>query len=141
MMETGNLNIMQYLTAGREGGEVEFKQTTGQLERGMETLCAFLNSAGGTVLFGVMDNGKIIGQEVSDKTKRDIAEAIRLIEPFATITVSYECRRVGISDPEFHTDGSSVWVVFRYKRETAGQAPDKYPTSTRQVSDKHRRAH
>lgn len=89
MMETGNLNIMQYLTAGREGGEVEFKQTTGQLERGMETLCAFLNGAGGTVLFGVNDNGKIIGQEVSDKTKRDIAEAIRLIEPFATITVSY----------------------------------------------------
>ena len=63
MMETGNLNIMQYLTAGREGGEVEFKQTTGQLERGMETLCAFLNGAGGTVLFGVKDNGKIIGQE------------------------------------------------------------------------------
>lgn len=235
-METGNLNIMQYLTAGREGGEVEFKQTTGQLERGMETLCAFLNGAGGTVLFGVNDNGKIIGQEVSDKTKRDIAEAIRLIEPFATITVSYadipdtdkqvialnaeeqrymrpftykgrayhrsggsvgiaiyddrveiessgafppdmtlekllgghsseppnliianvlyksellenwgrgirlmidECRRVGISDPEFHTDGSSVWVVFRYKRETAGQAPDKYPTSTRQAPDKY----
>ena len=235
-METGNLNIMQYLTAGREGGEVEFKQTTGQLERGMETLCAFLNGAGGTVLFGVKDNGKIIGQEVSDKTKRDIAEAIRLIEPFATITVSYadipdtdkqvialnaeeqrymrpftykgrayhrpggsvgiaiyddrveiessgafppdmtlekllgghsseppnliianvlyksellenwgrgirlmidECRRVGISDPEFHTDGSSVWVVFRYKRETAGQAPDKYPTSIRQAPDKY----
>ncbi len=236
MMETGNLNIMQYLAAGREGGEVEFKQTTGQLERGMETLCAFLNGAGGTVLFGVKDNGKIIGQEVSDKTKRDIAEAIRLIEPFATITVSYadipdtdkqvialnaeeqrymrpftykgrayhrpggsvgiaiyddrveiessgafppdmtlekllgghsseppnliianvlyksellenwgrgirlmidECRRVGISDPEFHTDGSSVWVVFRYKRETAGQAPDKYPTSIRQAPDKY----
>ena len=55
----------------------------------METLCAFLNGEGGTVLFGVKDNGKIIGQEVSDKTKREIAEAIRLIEPFATITVSY----------------------------------------------------
>ena len=48
-----------------------------------------------------------------------------------------ECRRVGISDPEFHTDGSSVWVVFRYKRETAGQAPDKYPTSIRQAPDKY----
>lgn len=40
-----------------------------------------------------------------------------------------ECRRAAIPDPEFHTDGSSVWVVFRYKSETAGQAPDKYPTS------------
>jgi ATP-dependent DNA helicase RecG len=45
-----------------------------------------------------------------------------------------ECRRVGIPDPEFHTDGSSVWVVFRYKRDMAGEAPDKHPTSTRQVS-------
>ena len=75
-MEIDNLNIIQNLTAEKEGGKVEFKQTTGQLERGMETLCAFLNGEGGTVLFGVADNGKIIGQEVSDKTKRDIAEAI-----------------------------------------------------------------
>ena len=90
-METDNLNIIQNLTSEKEGGKVEFKQTTGQLERGMETLCAFLNGEGGTVLFGVKDNGKIIGQEVCDKTKREIAEAIRLIEPFATITVSYAC--------------------------------------------------
>lgn len=68
---------------------MEFKETTGQLERGMETLCAFLNGAGGTVLYGVNDKGKIIGQDVSDKTKRDIAEAIRRIEPFATIEVFY----------------------------------------------------
>ncbi len=88
-METDNLNIIQNLIAEKEGGKVEFKQTTGQLERDMETLCAFLNGEGGTVLFGVNDNGKIIGQEVGDKTKREIAEAIRLIEPFATITVSY----------------------------------------------------
>ena len=54
----------------------------------METLCAFLNSEGGTVLFGVTDKGKIIGQEVIDKTKRDIAEAIRRFEPFATLEVS-----------------------------------------------------
>ena len=51
----------------------------------METLCAFLNGTGGIVLFGVTDKGKIIGQKVSDRTKRDIAEAIRRIEPFANI--------------------------------------------------------
>ena len=38
-----------------------------------------------------------------------------------------ECRRVGISDPEFHTDGNSVWVVFH--RRTVGQ----HPTATRQL--------
>ena len=95
-MEIDNLNIIRSLIAEKEGGKVEFKLTTGQLERGMETLCAFLNGEGGTVLFGVADNGKITGQEVGDRTKREIAEAIRLVEPFATITVSY----VGIPDTD-----------------------------------------
>ena len=97
-----DLNIVKRLIAEKEGGLVEFKETTGQLERGMETLCAFLNGNGGTVLFGVNDKGKIIGQEVSDKTKRDIAEAIRRIEPFATVEVSY------IEIPE---NGKSIIVL------------------------------
>ena len=88
-MNIDNLDIVKQLIAEKENGQVEFEETTGQLERGMETLCAFLNSEGGTVLFGVTDKGKIIGQEVSDKTKRDIAEAIRRFEPFATLEVSY----------------------------------------------------
>jgi len=88
-MNIDKLDIIKGLIAEKEGGRVEFKETTGQLERGMETLCAFLNGEGGTVLFGVNDKGKIIGQEVSDKTKRDIAEAIRRIEPFAAVEVSY----------------------------------------------------
>lgn len=80
-MSIDNLDIIKRLIAEKECGRVEFKETTGQLERGMETLCAFLNGEGGTVLFGVTDKGKIIGQDVSDKTKRDIAGAIRRIEP------------------------------------------------------------
>lgn len=87
--ETMTFEDIKKLTCRMETGQVEFKETTGQLERGMETLCAFLNGTGGTVLFGVNDKGKIIGQEVCDKTKRDIAEAIRRIEPFASIEVSY----------------------------------------------------
>lgn len=88
-MNITNIDDIRKLASGDEGGRTEYKLITGQLERGMETLCAFLNGEGGTVLFGVADNGKTIGQEVSDKTKREIAEAIRLFEPFATITVSY----------------------------------------------------
>ncbi len=88
-MKIDNLDIVKHLIADTEGGQVEFKETTGQLERGMETLCAFLNGEGGTVLFGVTDKGKIIGQEVSDKTKRDIADAINRLEPVATVQISY----------------------------------------------------
>jgi ATP-dependent DNA helicase RecG len=42
-MKIDNLEILNGLIAGAEGGTVEFKETTGQLERGIETLCAFLN--------------------------------------------------------------------------------------------------
>lgn len=82
-------DINKLITADTETDSVEFKETTGQLERGMETLCAFLNRSGGTVLFGITDKKKIIGQEVSDKTKRDIAEAIGRIEPTATVQIFY----------------------------------------------------
>lgn len=83
------IDIIGNLIAQSEGNQIEFKETTGQLDRGMETLCAFLNGEGGKVLFGVTDKGKIIGQELSDKTKREIAEAIKRIEPFANIEVLY----------------------------------------------------
>ena len=77
------------LTALPEKADLEFKRTTGQLERGMESLCAFLNGQGGKVLFGVSDDGFISGQEVADSTKRDIAEALRRFEPQVAVEVSY----------------------------------------------------
>lgn len=111
-----DLDIIKRLIAEKEGGLVEFKETTGQLERGMETLCAFLNGNGGTVLFGVSDKGKIIGQEVSDKTKRDIAEAINRLEPVAMVQISY----VPLSDNEkkvivFRVEDSKPSRPFCYK--------------------------
>ena len=84
-MSINDIETVKSIIENTENNRTEFKETTGQLERSMETICAFLNGTGGTVLFGVNDKGKIIGQEVCDKTKRDIAEAIRRIEPFATI--------------------------------------------------------
>ena len=57
-MSIDNLDTVKQLIAGKECGRVEFKETTGQLERGMETLCAFLNGEGGTVLFGVTDKDR-----------------------------------------------------------------------------------
>lgn len=115
-MEIDNLNTVKDLIADTEGGQVEFKKTTGQLERGMETLCAFLNGTGGTVLFGVADNGEVVGQEVSDKTKREIAEAINRLEPVATVQISY----VPIPDSEknvitLHVEDARLNRPFCYK--------------------------
>ena len=57
-MKIDNLEDIKNLIVQTENEQLEFKETTGQLERGMETLCAFLNGEGGTVLFGVLTKGK-----------------------------------------------------------------------------------
>ncbi|WP_337633499.1 AlbA family DNA-binding domain-containing protein, partial [Prevotella sp.] len=84
-----NYQDIEKLASLKESNNLEFKESTGQLDRSMETLCAFLNCEGGTILYGVKDNGKIIGQEVSDNTKRSIAEAVNRIEPFVELEISY----------------------------------------------------
>ena len=51
-----------------EGPSLEFKRSTGELKETVQTLCAFLNGAGGIALVGVGPSGKIEGQDVSDQT-------------------------------------------------------------------------
>lgn len=81
-------NIIR-LTYHNEGVDVEFKETTGQLNRGMETLCGMINGIGGYVIFGVSNTGKLIGQEVSDKTTRAIGEALAKFDPAVDIQPEY----------------------------------------------------
>lgn len=82
---------IQQLISVEESDSLELKETTGQLTRGMETGCAFLNSdGGGYLLFGVTDKGIIRGQEVTDSTRRDIATAIRKFEPAYTPHIQYD---------------------------------------------------
>ncbi|MCM1070414.1 MAG: ATP-binding protein [Alistipes timonensis] len=59
---TADFDYIQRLVESHEGVDVEFKETTGQLDRGMETLCGMLNGDGGIVVFGVKNSGKIVGQ-------------------------------------------------------------------------------
>ena len=54
-------NIQKILSQG-EGLTVEFKRAKGQLPSSLfETVCAFLNRNGGTILLGVGDDGSIEG--------------------------------------------------------------------------------
>ena len=55
----------------------------------MESLCGMLNSEGGSVVFGVTDDGNVVGQEVGDSTKREIASCIREFEPFPLLNIEY----------------------------------------------------
>ena len=83
------LQDIEALVKQGESNTLEFKKSTGQLKSAFETACAFLNGSGGTILFGVTDNGNIVGQEVSDKTKREISSELVKIYPVALIDIYY----------------------------------------------------
>lgn len=84
-----NIEQMQSLVIQGESTNLEFKTSTAKLASAFATVCAFLNNKGGTVLIGVKDNGKIIGQDITDATRLEIANEIRKIEPAAFIDVDY----------------------------------------------------
>ena len=69
---------------------VEMKKTTGELKDGMHSLCAMLNSDGGYVIFGIAPGTmKIIGQMVTDNTRKEIGREIRKLEPYVNMPVDY----------------------------------------------------
>jgi len=82
-----NLHGIRALAKRIESDRLEFKRSTGELKEGMQTLCAFLNGAGGTLLFGIRPNGTIEGQTVADQTLREIAQAMDRFEPPVNVPV------------------------------------------------------
>ncbi|OGT09039.1 MAG: hypothetical protein A2X78_01970 [Gammaproteobacteria bacterium GWE2_37_16] len=84
------LDQIKEIVAQGESHTFEFKKSTALLHAAFKTVCAFLNGEGGTVFIGVTDQGKIIGQEVSDKTQREIAEEISKLEPSAQSYLSID---------------------------------------------------
>lgn len=83
------LKNLRALIKRGESNTLEFKKSTGQLHVAMKTVCAFLNQDGGTVLFGVTDDGKLVGQSVADKTDRDVANELEKIEPHVVAKIEY----------------------------------------------------
>ena len=114
-------NIKKLIQHG-EGVDIEFKETSGQLRRGMETLCGMMNGNGGLVVFGITNQGKVVGQEVSDKTTREIGEMLGKFEPSVNIQPSY----IPLENSErqliaFYSDGKAnnkpyMWDGKAYRR-------------------------
>ena len=76
------------VVARGEGKTIEFKRSTAELREGLQTGCAFLNGGGGFLLFGVRPDGTVEGQHVSDKTVREIAQAMVQFEPPVPVDIS-----------------------------------------------------
>lgn len=84
-----NIDDLKLLIEKKESQTLEFKKSTSLIKPIFQTLCGFLNGYGGTVLVGVTDSGKIVGQEVTDSTKKEIANEISKIEPPVQISTTF----------------------------------------------------
>jgi ATP-dependent DNA helicase RecG len=68
---------------GKENEKLEFKKTTAELNEGVISMAAILNKhGGGELYFGIRNDGTPLGMDISDKTLRDVSEAVAShIEP------------------------------------------------------------
>ena len=84
------IDKIRALIANDEHRTLELKKSTGELKDGMHTACAFLNTDGGWLIFGISPTSlKILGQDVTDTTLREIAQALAGLEPSLDVHVEY----------------------------------------------------
>ena len=84
-------NVIKLINLGNESEKIEFKASTSEKHEAVESIVAILNkSKSGIVYFGVLDNGEVKGQIVTDSAIRDIADIImQNIEPRITPTIEH----------------------------------------------------
>ena len=104
------IDDIKALIASDESQTLELKKSTGELKDGMHAACAFLNTEGGWLIFGITPKSlKIVGQQVTDDTQREIAEAIAGLQPAVDVRPEYidVPERPGNKVIAMHFDG---WV-------------------------------
>ncbi len=91
MLEVGAGDSMNF---GMETELIEFKKTTGELKEGIVSLASMLNKNGkGTLYFGVRNDGEVLGQQIGDRTLREISQGIaNAIKPQIIPTIIIELR-------------------------------------------------
>ena len=80
------------MNLGMESETTEHKRSTSEMREAMESVASILNKHGrGTLYFGVRpSDGEVVGQDVSEKTLRDISQAFgNRIEPKVFPTIEH----------------------------------------------------
>ena len=80
------------MNIGKETEFIEFKESTADKDKGIESMSSILNKHGkGTLYFGVKDNGDVKGQTIGDSTLNRLSQDIaRDLKPQCRYSVS-EC--------------------------------------------------
>jgi len=69
------IKIKQLIDKG-ESESLEFKTSLAELDRGIQELASMANTKGGMVLFGIKDDGEIIGVDVNQKALEKISNKV-----------------------------------------------------------------
>lgn len=119
------IDDIKTIIAKDESRTLELKSTTGELIKGMQTLCAFLNTDGGWLFFGITPKLQILGQNTTHTTQQEIAREIRKIEPAVNLPIKIvevpgrkDCYVIGIhcegakfGDAPYTYDGRPFYKV------------------------------
>lgn len=101
------------MNLGSENEYQEFRESLGQLDKGLKSLSAMLNKHGqGAVYFGVDDNGEVCGLTIGKETLMDIRNRIRdKIEPRVYAEIS-ECKANDKKYIKVSASGSDIPYCF-----------------------------
>jgi ATP-dependent DNA helicase RecG len=107
------------VTLDIETEQIEYKKSTAEIKEATDSIAAILNKhQGGVLYFGVKPNGDVIGQQVSEKTLREISQAIRdRVEPRISPQITREiigehtCIKVEFSGSDTPYSSSNVYFI------------------------------
>ena len=93
-----------------ENERYEYKESLAQLDKGLKSLAAMLNRGGcGTILFGIRDDGEIIGLSLGSKTINDIRQRIaELISPRIVAKIVKHTNADNVEYLEVSAQGSDI---------------------------------
>ena len=127
------------MNIGVETEKIEFKKTTGELKEGITSLASMLNKNGyGVLYFGVKDNGDVVGQQMGDRTLREVSQAIaNFLKPQVIPTIEHEL----IDEKnviKIEVSGSEIpySAYGRYYMRSADEDSELSPTALKELMDR-----
>jgi len=102
-----------------ENEQLEYKKSTAELKDATDSIAAILNKhQSGVLYFGVKPNGEVVGQQVSEKTLREVSQAIRdRIEPRISPQITlekiedFDCIKVVFAGSDIPYSSSNVYYI------------------------------
>lgn len=127
------------MNIGVETEKMEFKKSTSELREGITSLASMLNKNGyGILYFGVKDNGEVVGQQLGDRTLREISQAIaNFIKPQVIPTIEHKLiDGKDIIKIEVYGSERPYSAYGRYYMRSADEERELSPSALKELMDR-----